>query len=165
MTAPAYDPNNIFAKILRKEAPCHFVYEDADTFAFLDIMPRSDGHALVIPKSPARNILDAAPGLLVPVIHTAQRVAIAAMKAFNADGVTVSQFSEAAGGQVVYLYALLDDNDRAFAWLMQGLQQKTYSMPFLKEDPTWDDIRSDSRFPELVRRVGIPDANDNRAPI
>jgi histidine triad (HIT) family protein len=102
MAAPAYDPNNIFAKILRKEAPCHFVWEDADTFVFLDIMPRSDGHALVIPKSPARNILDAPPGLLVPVIHTAQRVAIAAMKAFSADGVTVSQFSEAAGGQVVF---------------------------------------------------------------
>jgi histidine triad (HIT) family protein len=102
MVAPAYDPDNIFAKILRKEAPCYFICEDADTFVFLDIMPRSDGHALVIPKSPARNILDAAPGLLVPVIHTAQRVAIAAMKAFRADGITVSQFSEAAGGQVVF---------------------------------------------------------------
>ena len=62
----------------------------------------------------------------------------------------------AAGGQVVYLYALLDDNDRAFAWLMQGLQQKTYSMPFLKEDPTPDDIRSDPRLSHLVRRVGLP---------
>jgi histidine triad (HIT) family protein len=102
MAAPAYNPDNIFAKILRKEAPCHFVYEDADTFVFLDIMPRSDGHALVIPKNPARNILDASPGLLVPVIHTAQRVAIAAMKTFNADGITVAQFSEAAGGQVVF---------------------------------------------------------------
>jgi histidine triad (HIT) family protein len=102
MAAPAYDPNNIFAKILRKEAPCHFICEDPDTFVFLDIMPRSDGHALVIPKRPARNILDAAPGLLVPVIHTAQRVAIAAMKAFSADGVTIAQFSEAAGGQVVF---------------------------------------------------------------
>src|SRR5215472_8991009 len=102
MAAPAYDPDNIFAKILRKEAPCYFICEDADTFVFLDIMPRSDGHALVIPKAPARNILDAAPGLLIPVIHTAQRVAIAAKNAFNADGVTVAQFSEAAGGQVVF---------------------------------------------------------------
>ncbi len=102
MAAPAYDPNNIFAKILRKEMPCHFVYEDADTFVFLDIMPRSDGHALAIPKSPARNILDAAPALLVPVVHTAQKVAIAAMKAFNADGMTISQFSEPAGGQIVF---------------------------------------------------------------
>ena len=102
MTAPAYDPNNIFAKILRKEAPCHFVFEDADTFVFMDIMPRSDGHALVIPKAPVRNILDASPSVLVPVIHTAQRVAIAAKKAFNADGVTMTQFSEQAGGQVVF---------------------------------------------------------------
>ena len=102
MSAPAYDPNNIFAKILRKEAPCDFVYEDADTFVFMDIMPRSDGHALIIPKAPARNILDASPGLLAPLIATTQRVAIAAKKAFNADGITVAQFSEPAGGQVVF---------------------------------------------------------------
>ncbi len=102
MAAPAYDPNNVFAKILRKELPCHFICEDADTFVFLDIMPRSDGHALVIPKAPARNILDASPSLLVPVIHTAQKVAIAAKKAFNADGMIVTQFSKPAGGQVVF---------------------------------------------------------------
>jgi histidine triad (HIT) family protein len=102
MDAPAYDPNNIFAKILRKEAPCYFVFEDADTFVFMDIMPRSDGHALVIPKKPARNILDASPEILAPVIRTVQRVAVAARTAFNADGVTVSQFSEHAGGQVVF---------------------------------------------------------------
>ena len=102
MSAPAYDPSNIFAKILRKEAPCHFVYEDADTFVFMDIMPRSDGHALVIPKAPARNILDASPTLLAPLITTTQRVAIAAKKAFSADGITVTQFSEPAGGQVVF---------------------------------------------------------------
>ncbi len=98
----AYDPNNIFAKILRKEAPCYFVYEDAYTFAFLDIMPRADGHTLVIPKLPARNILDASPSLLAPVMQTAQRIAIAAKKAFAADGMTIMQFSEPAGGQVVF---------------------------------------------------------------
>jgi histidine triad (HIT) family protein len=102
MDMPAYDPNNIFAKILRKEAPCHFVFEDADTFVFMDIMPRSDGHALVIPRESARNILDAPPRILTPVIHMVQRVAVAAKKAFNADGMTVSQFSEHAGGQVVF---------------------------------------------------------------
>lgn len=102
MSIPAYDPNNIFAKILRREAPCHFVTEDADTFVFMDIMPRSDGHALVVPKLPARNILDASPDLLIPVVKTAQRVAIAAMKAFSADGIVVTQFSEPAGGQVVF---------------------------------------------------------------
>ena len=102
MDVPAYDPNNIFAKILRKEAPCHFICEDADTFAFLDIMPRSDGHTLVIPKQPARNIFDASPALLVPVIQMVGRIAIAARKAFNADGMTVMQFSEPAGGQIVF---------------------------------------------------------------
>jgi histidine triad (HIT) family protein len=102
MTAPTYDPDNIFAKILRKEAPCYFVFEDADTFVFMDIMPRSDGHALVVPKKAARNILDASPEILTPVIHTVRRVAIASKNAFNADGITVSQFSERAGGQVVF---------------------------------------------------------------
>jgi histidine triad (HIT) family protein len=102
MDAPAYDPNNIFAKILRKEIPCNFVCEDADTFVFMDIMPRSDGHALVVPKQPARNILDAPARLLAPLMQTVQRVAIAAQKAFDADGMTISQFSEPAGGQVVF---------------------------------------------------------------
>jgi histidine triad (HIT) family protein len=99
---PAYDPDNIFAKILRKKAPCNFVWEDADTFVFMDIMPRSEGHTLVIPKAPMRNILDAPAGALVPLIGSVQRVAIAAKKAFNADGMTISQFSEPAGGQVVF---------------------------------------------------------------
>ena len=57
----AYDPNNIFAKILRGEIPCHKVYEDADTMAFMDIMPRCQGHTLVVTKTPARNLLDASP--------------------------------------------------------------------------------------------------------
>jgi histidine triad (HIT) family protein len=102
MPAPAYDPNNIFAKILRKEAPCHFVCEDDGAFVFMDIMPRADGHTLVIPKAPVRNILDASPGVLSPLIATVQRVAVAAKKAFAADGMTLTQFSEPAGGQVVF---------------------------------------------------------------
>jgi len=102
MSAANYDPENIFAKILRGEAPCHKVFEDAETFVFMDIMPRTDGHALVIPKAAARNILDASPEILAPVMRTTQRVAIAAMKAFEANGITVSQFSELAGGQIVF---------------------------------------------------------------
>lgn len=102
MHAPAYDPNNIFAKILRKEAPCHFVHEDEDTFVFMDIMPRSDGHVLVIPKHPVRNILDAPQSVLASLIAMTQKVAIAAKAAFGADGITVSQFSEPAGGQIVF---------------------------------------------------------------
>lgn len=98
----AYDSNNIFAKILRGELPCHRVYEDEHVFAFLDIMPRVSGHTLVIPKAPARNILDIKPDDYAHVARGAHKIAAAAMKAFKADGITVVQFNEAAGGQVVF---------------------------------------------------------------
>ena len=98
----AYDTNNIFAKILRGEFSCYKVYEDDHVLAFLDIMPRSPGHALVIPKAPARNILDITPEDFAHVARGAQRIARAAMSAFKADGITVGQFNEAAGGQVVF---------------------------------------------------------------
>jgi len=99
---PNYDPNNIFAKILRGELPCHKVYEDDHAFAFLDIMPRAPGHTLVLPKAPARNLLDVEPAKLAHVMQAAQKIAKAGMKVFNADGVTVQQFNESAGGQVVF---------------------------------------------------------------
>jgi histidine triad (HIT) family protein len=99
---PDYDPNNIFAKILRGEIPCQKVHEDADTFAFMDIMPRAPGHTLVIPKSPARNILDIDPAALSKLILVVQRVARASKSAFAADGITLMQFSDSAGGQVVF---------------------------------------------------------------
>ena len=98
----AYDPNNIFAKILRGELPAHRVYEDDRALAFLDIMPRAPGHTLVIPKNPARNLLDIDAGDLGHVATIAQRIARAGMKAFAADGITVQQFNETAGGQVVF---------------------------------------------------------------
>jgi histidine triad (HIT) family protein len=98
----AYDPSNAFAKILRGELPAHKVYEDADTLAFMDIMPRADGHCLVIPKAPSRGLLDADPTALAAVMTTVQRVARAATTAFAADGITVQQFNEEAGGQVVF---------------------------------------------------------------
>ncbi|MFG1480682.1 HIT domain-containing protein [Xanthobacter sp. V4C-4] len=101
-SAPAYDPNNIFAKILRGELPAHTVYEDDKALAFLDIMPRCPGHTLVIPKAPARNILDIAPDDLAHVAKVAKTIAIAAKAAFAAEGVTVQQFNEDAGGQVVF---------------------------------------------------------------
>ena len=94
--------NNIFAKILRGELPCYKVYEDDHVLAFLDIMPRAPGHTLVIPKAPARNILDITPDDLAHVARAAQKIAAAAMKAFDADGITVQQFNEPAGGQVVF---------------------------------------------------------------
>jgi histidine triad (HIT) family protein len=99
---PNYDPNNIFAKILRGELPCHKVYEDDKVLAFLDIMPRAPGHTLVLPKAPARNLLDVAPDDLAAVTRAAQKVAKAAMTVFGADGITIQQFNENAGGQVVF---------------------------------------------------------------
>ena len=97
-----YDNSNVFAKILRGELPAQKVYEDDGTLAFMDIMPRADGHTLVIPKTPARNVLDAAPEQLAACMATAQKIARALMPAFNADGITIQQFSEPAGGQVVF---------------------------------------------------------------
>jgi histidine triad (HIT) family protein len=99
---PAYDPNNAFARILRGELPSEKVYEDEHTIAIMDIMPRGDGHVLVLPKTPSRNILDIEPDDLAHLALTVQRLASAAMRAFDADGVTVQQFNEPAGGQVVF---------------------------------------------------------------
>jgi histidine triad (HIT) family protein len=99
---PAYDPNNPFAKILRGEFPSYKVYEDEHTLAFLDIMPRCVGHTLVIPKAQARNILDISPEDFIHVARVSQKIARAAMAAFKADGITIQQFSEPAGGQVVF---------------------------------------------------------------
>jgi histidine triad (HIT) family protein len=99
---PAYDPNNIFAKILRGELPCHKVYEDDKVLAFLDIMPRAPGHTLVLPKAPARNLLDVAADDLAAVMKAAQTIAKAGMAVFGADGVSIAQYNESAGGQVVF---------------------------------------------------------------
>lgn len=98
----SYDTNNVFAKILRGELPSEKVYEDDQTFAFMDIMPRADGHVLVIPKTPARNMLDATPEQLAACLATAQKVAKAMLTAYGADGITIQQFNEAAGGQEVF---------------------------------------------------------------
>lgn len=97
-----YDDQNIFAKILRGEIPCTKVFEDEDTLCFMDIMPRADGHCLVIPKTPCRNMLDASPAQLAACMATVNRVANAAMTGLEADGITLQQFNEDAGGQEVY---------------------------------------------------------------
>src|SRR5436853_5009730 len=102
MPMVAYDTNNIFAKILRGELPCYKIYEDDRSLAFLDIMPRAPGHALVLPKAAARNILDVAPDDLAHVMRVAQKIAKVSVSVFGADGVTLQQFSESAGGQVVF---------------------------------------------------------------
>ncbi|HEX2136172.1 MAG TPA: HIT family protein [Microvirga sp.] len=97
-----YDDQNVFARILRGELPCHKVFETERTLAFMDVMPRGDGHVLVVPKAKARNILDVAPEDLAETIKSVQIVARAARQAFDADGLTIQQFNESAGGQVVF---------------------------------------------------------------
>jgi histidine triad (HIT) family protein len=98
----SYDPNNVFAKILRGELPCYKVYDDDKALAFLDIMPRAPGHTLVLPKAPARNLLDITPEDLAHVMLVVQKIAKASMQVFGAQGITIQQFNEAAGGQVVF---------------------------------------------------------------
>ncbi len=98
----AYDPNNIFGKILRGEIPANKVYEDSDALAIMDVMPQGEGHTLVIPKVPSRGLLDADPIVLQRLIVVVQRVARAVKAAFEADGVTIFQFNEPAGGQTVF---------------------------------------------------------------
>ena len=98
----SYDPNNIFAKILRGEIPSHKVYEDEHTLAFMDVMPQADGHTLVIPKMPSRNLLDAEPKALGARMASVQKVANAAKQAFGAEGVLIQQFNETAAGQTVF---------------------------------------------------------------
>jgi histidine triad (HIT) family protein len=100
--AVAYDPQNIFAKILRGEIPAHKVYEDDIALAIMDVMPRAEGHTLVIPKQPARGLVDIDPDNLAQLIKRVQHVAKAAKTAFDADGLTLQQFNESAGGQVIF---------------------------------------------------------------
>ncbi|MEM6383604.1 MAG: HIT family protein [Pseudomonadota bacterium] len=100
--SPPYDPANIFAKILAGEIPSQTIFEDEHTKVIMDVMPQADGHALVIPKAPSRNLLDADPASLGHIMAVAQKIAIASLSAFDADGVTVQQFNEAAGGQSVF---------------------------------------------------------------
>ena len=97
-----YDPNNIFAKILRGEIPCHKIYEDDHALAFMDVMPQCDGHCLVVPKKPSRGLLDSDPEVLARTISVVQNVARAVVMAFGADGFQVRQYNEPAGGQTVF---------------------------------------------------------------
>jgi histidine triad (HIT) family protein len=97
-----YDDDNVFAKILRGELPCQKVYETDRVLAFMDVMPRGDGHVLVIPKTKARNLFDVEPDDLAELVKAVQIVGKAAQKALSADGLTIQQFNESAGGQVVF---------------------------------------------------------------
>ena len=98
-----YEPDNIFARIIRGEAPAAKVFEDAATIAFLDVFPQSEGHTLVIPKEgAARNLLDADPAILAPLMRTVQRVGRALITTLNPDGLIVTQFNGQAAGQTVF---------------------------------------------------------------
>ncbi len=98
----AYDPNNIFARILRNEIPACKVYEDAQVLSFMDVMPQSEGHTLVIPKAAAENLFDIAPQNLSALIQATQRIAGAVQTALRPDGLTIMQFNGAAAGQTVF---------------------------------------------------------------
>lgn len=102
----AYDPSNIFAKILRGEIPAHRVYEDERVLAFMDVMPQADGHTLVVPKSPAENLFDLDPAMAAAVIQAGQKVARAVKQAFGADGIMLVQYNGAAAGQTVFHFHL-----------------------------------------------------------
>ena len=97
-----YDPNNIFAKILRGEIPAHKIFEDQHTLAILDVMPRVEGHCLVIPKAGLRGLLDVDPAILAQLMVVVQKVAKAAVAATGADGFQIRQYNEVAGGQTVF---------------------------------------------------------------
>jgi histidine triad (HIT) family protein len=98
----AYDPDNIFAKVLRGEVPCHKIYEDEDTLAFLDIMPRTEGHALVVTKEKARDLFDIKPEALGKLMAVVQKLAPKIKEVVGADGVLIQQFNGAAAGQTVF---------------------------------------------------------------
>lgn len=97
-----YDTNNIFAKILRGEIPCTKIYEDEHTLAFMDIMPQADGHTLVVPKAPSRNMLDADAKNFGALYATVQKIARAVKQGMGADGIVITQFNEAPAGQTVF---------------------------------------------------------------
>ena len=98
----AYDPTNVFARILRGEIPAHKVCEDEHTLAFMDVMPQADGHTLVIPKAEAENIFDLPGPALAATILTTQRVARAVQTAFDAPGILIAQLNGRAAGQSVF---------------------------------------------------------------
>ena len=98
----AYDPNNVFAKILRGEIPSVKVYEDDKTLAFMDVMPQTDGHVLVIPKENAENIFDLSPEGAAALVKTTQKVAKAVKKGLGVPGLMIAQLNGASAGQSVF---------------------------------------------------------------
>ena len=102
MSAPHYDDANIFAKIIKGDIPSHKILENDDVLVIMDVMPQADGHALVIPKAPSRNLLDADDAALAKLLPVVAKIARASKAAFNADGIMIQQFNEAPAGQSVF---------------------------------------------------------------
>lgn len=98
----AYDPKNIFAKILRGEIPSVKVFEDDKTLAFMDVMPQAEGHVLVIPKEPAENILTLSPEGAAAMMATTQKIAKAVKKGLEAPGIMLAMLNGAPAGQSVF---------------------------------------------------------------
>lgn len=98
----AYDPDNIFARILRGDAAAHKVYEDEQSLAIMDVMPQADGHVLILPKTPAQNLFELEETSLAALLRTAQVVAAGVRDAFDADGVRLMQLNGPAAGQTVF---------------------------------------------------------------
>ncbi len=97
----SYDPLNVFARILRHELPCERIYEDEHTLAFMDLMPQSDGHALVISREAAETLLELSADGAAACIRATQRVAAAVQSAFAVPGILIVQANGAAAGQTV----------------------------------------------------------------
>ncbi|MBN8553515.1 MAG: HIT family protein [Caulobacterales bacterium] len=98
-----YDPDNVFARILRGELPAVKVFEDDRILAFMDVFPQSEGHVLVISKvSQARNLIEAEPEIVAELAQATQRIAAAMPAALGCEGVSIMQFNGAAGGQTVF---------------------------------------------------------------
>ena len=98
----SYDANNVFAKILRGEIPCVKLYEDEKTLSFMDVMPQAEGHALVIPKEAAENILELSPNGAAALMATTQKIAKAVKKGLNAPGIMLAMLNGAPAGQSVF---------------------------------------------------------------
>lgn len=96
-----YDPSNIFARILRNEAPCIRICETRETLALMDVMPQGDGHVLVIPKEPAATIFDLSESATVACMGTVRYVSCALHIALRPDGLLIAQLNGEAAGQTV----------------------------------------------------------------
>ncbi|MEP3073810.1 HIT family protein [Maricaulis sp.] len=101
LTGP-YDPDNIFAKILKGEMPCVKVYEDEHVISFMDIFPQAPGHTLVVPREPVRNALEMTDGALQATIVRVKRIANAVKSALQPDGIVITQFNGAPAGQTIF---------------------------------------------------------------